>query len=175
MWEPCLSRDHTGHGHSQWETIFQCNIFSHWLSPYPEWSLLSQLQGSTMPTVRQTYHSSKWNLANFSFNQGVQKFFRPQSMIWGSKSASLYCMRKGLLAVSTSCDSQWLMHKMIKWSSKMIFNFNTLWPSDAIWWHRSVLTLARITACCWWQQAITWTNVDLWSVGSTEICLWAMS
>ena len=93
----------------------------------------------------------------------------------GSKSAALYCMRKGLLVISISCDSQWLMHKMIKWSSKMIFNFNTLWPSDAIWWHRSVLTLARITACSWWQQAITWSNVDLSSVGSTEICLWAIS
>ena len=32
-------------------------------------------------------------------------FFRPQSMIWGSKSAALYCMRKGLLVIGISCDS----------------------------------------------------------------------
>ena len=102
-------------------------------------------------------------------------FFRTQSMIWGSKSAALYCMRKGLLVISISRDSQWLMHEMIKWSSETVFNFNTLWPSDAITWHRSVLALARITACCWWQQAITWTNVDLSSVRSTEICLWSIS
>ena len=35
-----LIRDHSGYGLSQWETMLQCNIVSHWLSPYPEWSLL---------------------------------------------------------------------------------------------------------------------------------------
>ena len=32
-------RDHSGYGLSQWETTLHCNIVSHWLSPYPEWSL----------------------------------------------------------------------------------------------------------------------------------------
>ena len=32
--------DHSGYGLSQWETTLQCNVVSHWLSPYPEWSLL---------------------------------------------------------------------------------------------------------------------------------------
>ena len=26
--------------------------------------------------------------------------------------------------------------------------FNSLWPSDAIWWHRSGSTLAQVRACC---------------------------
>ena len=26
--------------------------------------------------------------------------------------------------------------------------FNSLWPSDAIWWHRSGSTLAQVMACC---------------------------
>ena len=30
---------HPGYGHNQWETTLQCNIVSHWLCPYPEWSL----------------------------------------------------------------------------------------------------------------------------------------
>ena len=45
---------------------------------------------------------------------------------------------------------------------------NSLWPSDAIWWHRSGSTLAQVRA--WWsqmashflsQQTIAWANVDL--------------
>ena len=32
-----VSRDHSGYGLSQWETLLQCNIISHWLSPYPKW------------------------------------------------------------------------------------------------------------------------------------------
>ena len=33
------SMDHSGYGLSQWEKTLQCNIISHWLSPYTEWSL----------------------------------------------------------------------------------------------------------------------------------------
>ena len=33
-------------------------------------------------------------------------------------------------------------------SSCISSNFNSLWPSDAIWWHRSGLTLAQLMACC---------------------------
>ena len=28
------------------------------------------------------------------------------------------------------------------------WEFNLLWPSDAIWWHKSGLTLAQVMACC---------------------------
>ena len=31
--------DHSGWGISQWETTLHRNVVSHWLSPYPEWSL----------------------------------------------------------------------------------------------------------------------------------------
>ena len=34
-----VHRDHSGYGLSQWETTLYCNVVSHWLSPYPEWSL----------------------------------------------------------------------------------------------------------------------------------------
>ena len=30
-------------GPSQWETTLRCNAFSHWLSPYPEWSLIEHV------------------------------------------------------------------------------------------------------------------------------------
>ena len=49
---------------------------------------------------------------------------------------------------------------------------NSLWPSEAIWWHRSRPTLAKIMVCC---TAITRTNVDLSSVKSSDNHLWAIS
>ena len=43
--EKCVSRystrDHSGYGFSQWETTLQCNVVSHCLNPYPEWSLFN--------------------------------------------------------------------------------------------------------------------------------------
>ena len=35
----CHHRDHSGYRLSQWEEPLRCNTCSHWLSPYPEWSL----------------------------------------------------------------------------------------------------------------------------------------
>ena len=50
-----------------------------------------------------------------------------------------------------------------------VYWVNSLWPSDAIWRHRSGSTLA------WRHQAITWTNVGLSSVRSSYIHLMAIS
>ena len=33
------NKDHSEFGFSQWETTLHCNVASHWLSPYPEWSI----------------------------------------------------------------------------------------------------------------------------------------
>ena len=34
-----LAGTNSGYGFSQWEMTLQCNVISHWLSLYPEWSL----------------------------------------------------------------------------------------------------------------------------------------
>ena len=38
------------------------------------------------------------------------------------------------------------LHNIYGYFSSNIFN--SLWPYDAIWWHKAVLTLAHIMACC---------------------------
>ena len=35
----CFIRNHSGYGLSQWERTLQCNVVSHWMSPYTEWHL----------------------------------------------------------------------------------------------------------------------------------------
>ena len=34
-----IYNDHSRYGLSQWETTLHCNVVSHWLGPYPQWSL----------------------------------------------------------------------------------------------------------------------------------------
>ena len=36
-----LHWDHSGYVVSQWETTLHCNVVSHWLNPYQEWSLVT--------------------------------------------------------------------------------------------------------------------------------------
>ena len=38
--------------------------------------------------------------------------------------------------------------KMIMFSKAMLAAINSLWPNNAIWWHRSGSTLAQVMACC---------------------------
>ena len=52
---------------------------------------------------------------------------------------------------------------------------NSLWPSGTIWRQGFESTLAQVMACCLWHQAITWTNVDLSSVRSSDIHLRVVS
>ena len=46
-----LGRDQSGDGLSQWEKALLCNAFSHWRSPYPEWSLFR-----FFPAIIQCYN-----------------------------------------------------------------------------------------------------------------------
>ena len=46
------------------------------------------------------------------------------------------------------------------------YRVNSLHSSDAIWWHRSASPLAQVKVVAWQHQAITWTNVDLFTEGS---------
>ena len=40
----------------------------------------------------------------------------------------------------------------------------SLWPSDAIWWHKSGTTLPQLTASCLMAPSLTWTDVDFSSM-----------
>ena len=57
-----------------------------------------------------------------------------------------------LKALSHYLNQYWLIIKDVLWHSHES-NFtwrgaNSLWPSDAIWRHRSMSTLAQVMACC---------------------------
>ena len=50
------NRGHSGYGLSQWETTLHCNVVSHWLSQYPEWSL-RRLYGKSVSIARSISRS----------------------------------------------------------------------------------------------------------------------
>ena len=92
------------------------------------------------------------------------------------KSGILHTLRFHLL--TQSCHF-WLN---LYWHAQPGCKFNSLWPSDAIWWHRSWSTLARVIACCLMASGtkpITRTNVDLSSMQSSDnhlgTILWEIS
>ena len=51
-----------------------------------------------------------------------------------------------------SCQYTTMYNKMLhvsrQWHKPIFFSFNSLWPNDAIWRHRSGSTLAQVMACC---------------------------
>ena len=53
-------RDHSGFGLCRWEMPLQRYAVSHWLSPYPEWSLSSASMSEIIKTLKsqQTPHGS---------------------------------------------------------------------------------------------------------------------
>ena len=56
---------------------------------------------------------------------------------------SNYIHSLGYVWVIASHTIQW------KWLFiHALISVNSLWPSDVIWWHRSVSTLAQVMACC---------------------------
>ena len=69
-----------GYGLSQWETTLHCNGVSHWLNPYPEWSLLWHLQtqwwlgsGPVYTTLRGLCVTT---LCDFSLLQGIWYYWQ---------------------------------------------------------------------------------------------------
>ena len=42
----------------------------------------------------------------------------------------------------------WHNQILVNWDDWLTINFNSLWPIDTIWWHRSGSTLAQVMACC---------------------------
>ena len=66
-----LNRDHYGNGLSQWETMLHCKVVSHWLSPYPEWSLPKN--NPSLDSHIKTHHFCKIHLSHL---------LHPQTIFW---------------------------------------------------------------------------------------------
>ena len=110
----------------------------------------------------------------FTVNKIISKWLLKNSTCQGSGAVSILCNHmytlddKELNYNNAFCPSYRSQIRLWKKS------FNSLWPSDAIWWHGSGLTMAKVVAC-WWPQAITWANVDFSLLISSGIHLRAIS
>ena len=78
-------KDYSGYGLSQWMTKLYCNVFSHLLSPYPEWSLryvdtMSQLHDCHAMHTLQWRHNEHDGVSNHQPHVGLlNHLFRRRS------------------------------------------------------------------------------------------------
>ena len=76
-------RDHSGYGFSQWKTTLHCSI-SHWLGPYPEWSLWLLKRKMFYITCLKYTIWFRHNTVNFSKICAIDAaFFALMSKQWG--------------------------------------------------------------------------------------------
>ena len=64
-----IARIHSGYGSSQWETALRCNAVSHWLRPYPAWSL-SIVSHTGTSVVAHTVLMT-WNHENAQYSRAT--------------------------------------------------------------------------------------------------------
>ena len=50
-----MSWEHYRYGIGQWDKVLQSNALSHWLSPYPEWSMMSSPSEYCVPSYASLY------------------------------------------------------------------------------------------------------------------------
>ena len=66
------SGEHSGYGFSQLGMTLQCNIISHWLSPYPEWSVIT-CSGNGLSHIRHqsftltNVYLTLWSIFQWNF------------------------------------------------------------------------------------------------------------
>ena len=92
----------------------------------------------------------------------------PQFYVSGKRRIAKHLGRNGPDA-HLRCTEERIKRVFVKFHHNAIIS---LWPRDAIWWHRSGATLPQVMACC---LIITWTNVDLSTVRSIESHMRAIS
>ena len=55
----CIFKVRSGYALNQWKTMLQCKVGSHWLSPYPPWSLVfSEIYIISLPAFNWQYPHS---------------------------------------------------------------------------------------------------------------------
>ena len=79
-YQTLMLRDHSGNGLSQWEMPLHCNGISHWLIPYPEWSLvLCYRHNLTWQETDRARNTHNWTQTSTS--NEVRYFFSPQNIM----------------------------------------------------------------------------------------------
>ena len=93
-----LCRDHSCYGLGQWERVLHSNASSHWLSPYPEWSLLCN------PFVTDTHRPSKGNTLELEVEMYIYIALRIHFQTWFINRISWFIMYTPFQVLYTILD-----------------------------------------------------------------------
>ena len=101
---------------------------------------------------------------------GIVLCMRPANERWRyNVTSSLICW------AHTQNDPCTKRNSNVDWPWFLCFDLYSLWPKDAIWWHKFGSTLAQVMACCLMAPSQYLTpNVDLSSVKLCGIHLMAI-
>ena len=72
---------------SQWETTLHCNVVPHWLNPYPEWSLIKQIN-QILTHWGRVMHICVGKLTIIGSDNGLSPG-RRQAIIWTNTAVLL--------------------------------------------------------------------------------------
>ena len=97
------------------------------------------------------FHITAWQIPVEIHSQGGQEYFyftwslSLLLMTWRRKEIKLFSnnLVNGLIIHVIACDND-----IFYWLTAVAKWVNSLWQSDAIWWHRSGSILAQVMACC---------------------------
>ena len=135
------------------QTVLQCGIIFHWLSPHPEWSLL---QYKCQTLVSDYYGCDDVMTATTIWNTCLWTIYKPQFFFRSLRKLNFMCtyfrtkchLKQQSLNIFITDETIPLFWASLISKERNVYSpFNSLWPSDAIW-HRSRATLAQIIACC---------------------------
>ena len=87
-------RDHSGYGLHQWEVALQCNAYSHWRSPYPEWSLkyaiFQEWLNSIIRVLLATVEKSFLPVLDITISEESRTAFRDKLALLGLSAQILW-------------------------------------------------------------------------------------
>ena len=129
------------------------NVISHWLNTYPEWS--HEAGGHSLVGCNCS------SMPNFisCWSQGMVLYLQPTgndawnySMAFTSFTTLWYSLVQNI-QFNVCCD--------LSNAPQINCYVNSVWPSDAIWWHVTGSTWAQIMACCLMAPSHYLNHVDL--------------
>ena len=183
----CPRARHSGYGLSQWGTMLQCNVASHWQRPYPEWSLdKSLIVWSREVSKRRDWQFivSLWDLTSYA-TAVIQRQHRCRDtcQIWKQshnvkrKFEDFDTLQNILMVTETTlvhskpfdnllqkcflrtlCEDAWKMATISWWYFDMPFEFAISNISTSFAEDRSTLLISGLVPNR--QLAITWANDD---------------
>ena len=127
-----------GYGLSQWETTLHCNVISHWLSPYREWSAKSEFPPGRINKANLGDLIAATGLVILIKSDPNHQFFSPCDLeIWLMTSKN----NRAPLLYQIKLWASFQIHRWIK--TEVTVRKRSIWVKIGDFWSRVTLKFDR--------------------------------